>query len=120
MKAEAEQYKAEDDKKKADADSINQAEMVALSIEKSLDDENLKDKITEDQKTEIKPLIEKVKDAVKERNVDTVKTAMEDLNKAWAPIAMEMYKQANPNADAQQTMSDLFGAPGNPQNPFAK
>lgn len=120
MKAEAEQYKAEDDKKKADADSINQAEMVALSIEKSLDDENFKDKITEEQKTEIKPLIEKVKDAVKERNVDNVKTAMEDLNKAWAPIAMEMYKQANPNAGATQSMSDLFGAAGTPENPFAK
>ena len=74
----------------------------------------------EEYDQEIKPLIEKVKDAVKTRNVDNVKTAMEDLNKAWSPIAMEMYKQANPDAGAAQSMSDLFGAAGNPQNPFAK
>ena len=120
MKAEAEQYKEEDAKKKADVDTINQTEMVALSIEKMLDDEQYADKITEDQKTAIRPLVDKVKEAVKNRNVDECKTTSEELSKAWEPIVMEIYKSANPNVNAEQAMSDLFGSADNPQNPFAQ
>ena len=109
-----------DAKKKADADTINQTEMVALGIEKMLDDEQYADKITEDQKTTIRPLVDKVKEAVKNRNVDECKTASEELSKAWEPIVMEIYKSANHGADAQKTMNDLFGAAGNPENPFAQ
>ena len=50
MKADAEKYKEEDKKIAADANFINQSEMMALMIEKCLNDDNLKDKLTDEDR----------------------------------------------------------------------
>ena len=76
MKTEAEKYKEEDKKKAEDANYINQTEAVAIGIEKTLDDEPFKDKITDEDRAVVRPAVEKVKDAVSKRNVDEVKFAM--------------------------------------------
>jgi molecular chaperone DnaK len=83
MKAEAEQYKEEDKKKAEDATFINQTESVVLAIEKTINDENFKDKITDEEKENIKPLIEKVKESINKREVEEVNTNLEELNKVW-------------------------------------
>jgi molecular chaperone DnaK len=119
MKAEAERYKEEDKKKAEDAPFINQSEMIVLSIEKSLDDENLKDKITDEEKESVKQLIEKTKDSISKRNVDDVKSAMDELDKVWAPIAQKLYpQQENLGQEFNFDPSQFGGANGNPENPF--
>ena len=115
MKAEAEQYKEEDKKKAEDATFINQSETMALMIEKSLNDENLKDKLTDEDKEAVKPALEKVKEAVSKRDVEEVKTAMDELNKVWEPIVKKIYPQQDQNIDPSQ----FGGMSGNPENPFA-
>ena len=114
MKAEAEQYKEEDKKKAEDATFINQSETMALMIEKSLNDENLKDKLTDEDKEAVKPALEKVKEAVSKRDVEEVKTAMDELNKVWEPIVKKIYPQQDQNIDPSQ----FDGMSGNPENPF--
>ena len=114
MKAEAEQYKEEDKKKAEDATFINQSETMALMIEKSLNDDNLKDKLTDEDKEAVKPALEKVKEAVSKRDVEEVKTAMDELNKVWEPIVKKIYPQQDQNIDPSQ----FDGMSGNPENPF--
>lgn len=114
MKAEAEQYKEEDKKKAEDATFINQSETMALMIEKSLNDENLKDKLTDEDKEAVKPALEKVKEAVSKRDVEEVKTAMDELNKVWEPIVKKIYPQQDQNIDPSQ----FSGTGSNPENPF--
>ena len=61
---------------------------------------------------------EKVKDAVSKRNVDEVKSAMEELEKIWEPIVQRIYpvNEQQFNFDPSQ----FGGANGNPENPFMK
>jgi molecular chaperone DnaK len=118
MKAEAEQYKEEDKKKAEDAAFINQAEMVALSIEKTLDSEDFKDKISDADKEAVKPLIDKVKEAVNTRIKDDVDSAMKELDKVWTPIAQKLYPpQENPGQQFNFDPSQFGGSSG-PGNPF--
>lgn len=116
MKADAEKYKEEDKKKAEDANFINQSEMMALMIEKSLNDDNLKDKLTDEDREAVKPILEKVKEAVSKRDVEEVKTAMDELNKVWEPIVKKIYPQQDQNIDPSQ----FAGMGGNPENPFTK
>ena len=116
MKADAEKYKEEDKKKAEDANFINQSETMALMIEKTLNDENLKDKLTDEDKEAVKPALEKVKEAVSKRDVNEVKSAMDELNKVWEPIVKKIYPQQDQNIDP-----NMFGGMGsNPENPFTK
>ena len=114
MKAEAEQYKEEDKKKAEDATFINQSETMALMIEKSLNDENLKDKLTDEDKETVKPVLEKVKEAVSKRDVEEVKAAMDELNKVWELIVKKICPQQDKNIDPSQ----FSGMSSNPENPF--
>ena len=116
MKADAEKYKEEDKKKAEDANFINQSEMMALMIEKSLNDENLKDKLTDEDREALKPVLEKVKEAVSKRDVEEVKTTMDELNKVWEPIVKKIYPQQDQNIDPNQ----FNGMGGNPENPFTR
>ena len=116
MKADAEKYKEEDKKKAEDANFINQSEMMALMIEKSLNDDNLKDKLTDEDREAVKPILEKVKEAVSKRDVEEVKTTMDELNKVWEPIVKKIYPQQDQNIDPSQ----FAGMGGNPENPFTK
>ena len=116
MKADAEKYKEEDKKKAEDANFINQSETMALMIEKSLNDENLKDKLTDADREAVKPVLEKVKEAVSKRDVEEVKTTMDELNKVWEPIVKKIYPQQDQNIDPNQ----FGGMGGNPENPFTK
>lgn len=114
MKAEADEHKVEDDKKKAEIDKMNQADGMAYSIEKLLNDESMSDKITEEEKSTIKPLCEAVHTAVSEKDMDKVSAAEKSLTDAWTPIATKMYQSQQ---DAQTTpMGDMFG--GSDENPF--
>lgn len=99
MKAEAEKYAEEDKRKKEEADKINTADGFAFSIEKSMND--LGEKITEDEKKEIQPLVDALKEAVKERDVLKVEKAQKDLEAKWSPIMQKVYQaqggsQSNP------------------------
>ena len=97
-----EKYKEEDKKKAEDANFINQSEMMALMIEKSLNDENLKDKLTDEDREAVKPVLDKVKEAVSKRDVEEVKTTMDELNKVWEPIVKKIYPQQDQNIDPSQ------------------
>ena len=87
-------------------------------IEKSLSDENLKDKLTDEDKETVKPVLEKVKEAVSKRDVEQVKSAMDELNKVWEPIVKKIYPQQDQNANIDP--SQFTGMNDNPENPFTK
>jgi molecular chaperone DnaK len=122
IKADAEKYKAEDEKKKAEIDEINKIESFAFQVKNTLEGEQFKDKFTEDEKKEIKPLLDELNEKVKTRNLDEMKTAKENLEKVFQPIITKIYqeaaKAAQPDAGAStdQAAQDLFGK----ENPFTQ
>jgi molecular chaperone DnaK len=97
IKAEAEAHKSEDAKKEADIQKLNQAESTAYGLEDAL--KQAGDKITEEEKASVQPKIDKLKDIVKNRKADEVDAAMEEVNKAFEPIARKLYAQQAPQPE---------------------
>ena len=120
MKKEAEEHEEEDKKELQKSMKLNNAESLSFAIEKSLDtldsdecsDEHIKGMVRE-KKSEIKDAISKVQEAVKEKDLDKVEKAQEELEKLWNPIAEEMYK----SQEAAQGQNPFSGFTGD-SNPF--
>ena len=91
---EAEQFAAEDKAKKEEVDTHNNAEHLIYQTEKTL--EELGDKITADEKATVQAAIEKLKEANKGTDLEAIKTAGDDLQKAFHPIAAKLYQNAAP------------------------
>ena len=97
MKKEAEEHKAEDEKRKEEADVKNDAEQLVFQTEKSLKD--LGDKVETKEKDEIESLIKDVKDALEKDNIDDIKDKKEKLQEKAMALATRVYEEA---AKAQQ------------------
>ena len=104
---EAEQFAAEDAKKKEEIDVRNQGDQVVYQTEKAL--EEMKDKIDAGDKASVEAAISKLKEALKGSDVEAIKAATEEANKAFYPVAEKMYQQANPQG-GQQAGPDMGGA----------
>ena len=103
---EAEQFAAEDAKKKEEIDVRNQADQVVYQTEKALED--AKDKIDASDKASVEAALNKLKEALKGTDVEAIKAATEETTKAFYPIAEKMYQQANPQGG--QAGPDMGGA----------
>ncbi len=95
---EAEQFAAEDAKRKEEVDTRNQADQVVYQTEKTL--EEMGDKIDANDKATVQAAVDKVKEALKGTDVEAIKAATEEATKAFYPIAEKMYAQANPQGGA--------------------
>ena len=91
---EAEQFAAEDKAKKEEVDTHNNAEHLIYQTEKTLNE--LGDKATDDEKATVQAAIEKLKETNKGTDLQAIKDAMDEVQKAFYPIAEKMYKNANP------------------------
>lgn len=98
MKKDAEEHAESDKKAKEEADKVNAAESAAFQIEKSM--EELGDKVTEEEKAEIKPLIEELRNAANERNVEKIDTAQKALQEKWFPIMTKIYQAQQQESQA--------------------
>ncbi len=107
---EAEQYAEQDKKRKEAIDVKNEAESLIFQTEKLLNDENLKDKITDEDKNKIQAEVENLKkvseglnsETMSDADVATLKTATEALSKVVNDFTTRLYQQAgvDPNAAA--------------------
>ena len=96
---EAEQFAAEDAKRKEEVDVRNQADQVIYQTEKALED--AKDKISVDDKASVEAALNKLKEAMKGTDVEAIKAATEEASKAFYPIAEKMYQQTGAQGGAQ-------------------
>ena len=102
---EAEQYAAEDKKRREEVDTKNEAEQVAYQAEKLISDNG--DKIAQDDKNTLNTKIAAVKEAISKNDSDLIKSAKDDLMKSLQDIGAKMYQQG---AAAQQAAGAQPGA----------
>jgi molecular chaperone DnaK len=93
MKQEAEMNADSDKKAKEDADSINVADSAIFNIEKSLTD--LEGKISEEQKSDITSILDKLKDAHSKKDVELCKSLVDEVNLSFQKISQDLYEQVN-------------------------
>lgn len=102
--AEAEQYAAEDKKRKEAIDVKNEADSMVFQTEKMMKD--MEDKLDAADKTDVEAKLNKLKEINDRVNVETItdaevnelKEAKEALTQAFYAISEKMYAQAAPNA----------------------
>jgi len=100
---------AEDDEKMRDAaETRNQADSLAYGAEKMLS-ENA-DKISDDKKKPVESAIETLKSAIKDDDIDRMKSGMEALNAVLQEVSAELYAQAQAEAGAESQQAG--GQPG--------
>ena len=111
---EAEQYAAEDKKRREAVDNKNEAENLVFQCEKTLTD--LGDKVSADEKSNIEAKCTALKSAIEANNDDEIKTLKEDLQKAFYDLSAKIYQQANPNGGAggidPSQFANMAGAAG--------
>ena len=92
MRKEAEEHKEEDEKRKAEADTRNEAEQLVFQTEKSLKD--LGDKVSDSEKEEIEALIKEVKEALEKDDIEDIKEKKEKLQEKAMALATRVYEEA--------------------------
>lgn len=100
MVQEAELNREKDQQKKNLTDAKNEGETLIYSAEKQMED--FKDKISDNDKEELKQRIANLKEKLGSEDLDSIKSATKELQeKSWA-ISQEMYKNSNANQGQQQ------------------
>ena len=97
---EAEQYAAEDKKRREAIDLKNNADQTVYQAEKTVTD--LGEKLTADEKSDLEAKINALKEANKGENADDIKAKMEELQKKLGEVGTRIYQAAAQEAQAQQ------------------
>ncbi len=105
---EAEQYAAEDKKRREEADLRNNADQLVYTSEKTLAD--FGDKLTDAEKTDIQGACDALKEALKGTDTEAIKVKQEDLQKKVYAVSEKVYKAA------QEAQGQPAGNP-NPEQP---
>ena len=88
---EAEQFAAEDAKRKEEVDTRNQADQMVYQTEKTL--EEMGDKLSDGDKADIQGKLNALKEALKGTDSQAIKNATEELTKAFYAISEKLYSQ---------------------------
>ena len=108
---EAEAYAAEDAKRKEEVDTRNEADQMVYQIEKSMNE--FGDKVTDADKAAVTPKLDALKEALKGTDIEAIKTAKDELQKAFYDIAGRIYQEqgaAAQQADVQGEGTSAGGA----------
>lgn len=108
---EAEQFAAEDKKRREAVDAKNEAENIVYQAEKLVSESG--DKIPEDDKNAINTKVAALKEAISKDDAALIGTAKEDLQKTLNDAAAKLYQQAAPQGGAP----NMNGAQPNGGNP---
>ena len=113
---DAEQYAAEDKKRREEVDAKNEAENLAYQAEKLVNENG--DKLADEDKNTINTKASALKDAIAKNDISLMNAAKDDLQKSLYEISAKLYQQAAPQGNPQQGAPDMGANPGagNPQN----
>ena len=103
---EAEEYAAEDKKRREAVDTRNNADQMVYQTEKTISE--MGDKISEEEKKSLEDAKEALKEALKGEDLDAIKAKQEELQKQVYAVSEKLYKAA---AEAQQQAAGGAEAP---------
>jgi molecular chaperone DnaK len=103
MKVDAEKHAKDDEEKKESVDTHNTADQLIYQTESQMKDAG--DKISDDDKKTIEDAVEQLKQANGGSDIVAIKSAIENLNKAWEPVAQKMYQAAQSQPSNEESES---------------
>ncbi|MBR4447311.1 molecular chaperone DnaK [Methanobrevibacter sp.] len=97
---EAEMNAEADAKRQEEIEIRNTADSLIYTSEKTLDE--LKDQVSEDEKTKVEGLVAELRELIAGDDVDAIKAKSDELSNAVQEISVRIYQQAQAEAQAQQ------------------
>ncbi len=94
--SEAEQYAAEDAKRKEEVDARNDGDQMVYQTEKTLSE--MGDKIDASDKAEVESKLGALKDALKGSDAAAIKSATDALTQAFYKVSEKLYQQTGAQA----------------------
>ena len=107
---DAEQYAAEDKKRREDVDTRNNADQMVYQCEKTISE--MGDKLDEGEKAGVQAKIDATKEALKGEDIEAIKKASEELQQEIYKISEKVYKAAQEAAAANQAAGNADGGAG--------
>ena len=111
---DAEQFAAEDKKRKEEVDVHNAADQIAYQTEKTISD--LGDKVSADEKSDLEAKLNALKEANKGTDLEAIKAKQQELEKAFYEVSAKIYQQQAPQGGAPNMGGQDMGG----QNPGAQ
>ena len=105
---EAEKFATEDEKLREQVEITNQADTLIYATEKALKEYG--DKVVSGERADIEARVNDLKQAMKDKNMESIKKGMEELTKVSHKLAEEIYKKTQAKGQGQ-------GAGGEGQGP---
>ena len=113
MVREAEEHATEDKKRRESAETRNQAETLAYSIDKLIKDND--DKLPADVKTDVQADVDALKAALAGEDDDAVKTAFDKLTQSQGKLGEAIYASSQASQSASDSASQGSSEGGEPQ-----
>ena len=110
LKKDSEAFADVDKKKREEAELKNESDNLIYSAEK-LVNQDLKDKVTAEQKDKVNKSVQELKDSISANNVDTIKAKITDLKNVLAEISTAAYQSVQQNPSSTATGAGA-GEPG--------
>ena len=107
MMKEAEQFAEEDEKRKKEIEALNEADSLIYTAEKTKKD--LGDKIGKDNINKIDNAVTELKETLKTKEIEKIKSKSEELTKVLQEVGTVIYQQAAAAQQAQQTQQANAG-----------
>jgi molecular chaperone DnaK len=114
MVREAEQFAQQDAEARQAAEERNAADTLAYSTEKTLRDSA--DRISESDKQTVQTALDNLREALKGNDLNSIRSAREQLEQAWAPVASSLYSQPDSNQAAAGAGAGAGAAAGGPDD----
>jgi len=110
---DAEKFATEDEKRKEEVEITNQADTLAYATEKALKDYG--EKVGQTERADIEARLNDLRQAMKDKNVDSIKKKMEELSKVSHKLAEEIYKKTQAKGQPGQGEQGPSGGAGQGQ-----
>ena len=99
IKREAEEFAEADKKEREIADTVNKGDSIVFSNEKMMKEQE--SNLTEDEKKDLTELVESMKTAVKDRNVDEINNLEKSIYEKWNEISSRIYQNQSQQTTEQ-------------------
>ena len=107
---EAEMNAEADKKKQEEIEVRNNADSMIYTAEKTINEEEIKDKVSDDERTNIERLVGELRELISGDDIPAIKEKTDELTKVVQDIGARIYQEA---AAAQQAAQDAAGADPN-------
>jgi molecular chaperone DnaK len=103
MKAEAEKYATEDNKRKENVEKLNSANSLVFQTEKQI--KELSDKLEDSDKNRLENCITELRDVIQNEDLDGIDDLTNKLEGIWTEISTKLY-ESNKNVDEGDSSRD--------------